>query len=185
MLGALLIIMISIMMAKGRRRGGARRMSKYIRGVVDEDAAVGALATQVVILSPFSETVSETMRVSSVVATWALEGHTAGEGPLIFGVSHSDYTAAEVQEYLDVVDSWAVSDLIAQEVSRRKIRVVGSFDGNAVSEKFNDGRPVKTKLNWRLATNQTLEIFILNKDDDQLTTGSAVIANGHANLWLA
>ncbi len=39
-------------------------------------------------------------RISSVDLMWTLRDLTVGEGPLVFGVAHSDYTAIEVVEAL-------------------------------------------------------------------------------------
>ncbi len=173
------ILAMLAMAGKPRRR---RRMGRYIRGVVDEGTLMGALATDIVILGPFDETVAERTLISSIVATWSLEG-TAGEGPIVFGVAHSDYSATEVQEYLDSTLSWTEQDMIAQERGSRKVRVIGTFSGANATEVFNDGRPVKTKLNWMLRTGQTLDMFVLNRHSATLTSGGVVECNGHANLW--
>ncbi len=120
-------------------------------------------------------------RVSSVDILWTLRGLTAGEGPLVFGVAHSDYTAAEIVEALaaTIVDG---SDKIAAEQANRLVRKIGVFSGFDTNETFNDGKSMKTRLNWEIQDGVSLNIWVLNNTGAILTTGAAIQANGHINL---
>ncbi len=164
-------------------------MGKYIRGAVDEFTALGTLAAKDAIVTAFDETVNERTLISSLVATWSLSNFTAGAlvGPIMVGVAHSDYSAAEIEEWIENAGSWDEGDLVNQEIAGRKIRKIGIFevpDGVAESRELNDGRPIKTKLNWILLQGQTLGVWAYNLGQNPLATTDPIVATeGHANLW--
>ncbi len=163
-------------------------MGKYIRGGVDEVLSLGTLASLTLISAAFDDAVTEKALVSSLVATYSLDQLTAPQGPIVFGVAHGDYTAAQIEEVIESTDTWEVNDLVAQEIANRKIRIIGSFAAQSlagtVDVPFNDGKPVKTKLNWILNSAQTLQLWAYNKSASALsTTVPILVANGHVNLW--
>jgi len=187
MLQTLLFLMILIMMAKKRGRG-RRSMGRYIRGTVDEEIALGALAAKDVANSAFDEVVNERTLVSSIVAAYALQGYTltTNDGPIMVGISHGDYSSAEIEAWIESTDSWNEGDLVAQEVAGRKIRRIGVFDtpqADTESLSLNDGKPIKTKLNWILNQGQTLNLWCYNMGAGPITTGATVQAQGHVNLF--
>ncbi len=166
-----------------------RNFSKFLSGTIDFDLALTTLGAKTLVGAVFSETVVDTTRISSIKATYTLSDKTAGAniGPIICGVAHSDYTDAEVEEWIEQAGSWDLGDKQTQEVRSRLVRQVGVFDdpsGPTVSARLNDGRPVKTKLNWLLAEGDGLRFWCYN-------TGNAAIATtvpnfhvfGKANLW--
>ncbi len=167
-------------------------MGRYIRGSVDEELSIGTLAALTLISTPFDNTVIERTLVSSLVASWAIQEWTpaANDGPLMVGIAHSDYTSAEIEEWIEATTSWSEADKIAQEVNSRKIRAVGTFvspgavgDG-AGAAKLNDGKVIKQKLNWILNTGQTLRVWAYNSGSSAFgTTIPLVQVQGHANLW--
>lgn len=165
-------------------------MSTYIRGNVNEHLDMNALAAKTVLGTPFDDVVSERALISSIAATYALSGSTptAAAGPFRFGICHSDYTDAQIEEWVEATNSWDVSDkLQSVEISRRLIRTIGSI-GSAPSavetSQFNDGNLIKTKLNWILNTNQTLRFWIYNDGAAATATETAKwVINGHVNLW--
>ncbi len=154
---------------------------KYIRGAIDETPVLASLADNTVVKSD-GPTVNERTLVTSIEAVYSIFNFTATEGPVIFGLAHSDYTVAEILEYLSNAGSWNEGSKIEQERARRKIRRVGVFKGLATDEKFADGRSVKTKLNWILLQGQTVAVWAWNKSGGTLTTGT-LDCSGHANLW--
>ncbi len=163
-------------------------MGKYIRGSVDEDLQLGTLASKTLVAQAFDETVIERTLISSIVATWTLDGMVAGQGPILFGVAHSDYTAAQIEAVIENTGSWNEGSKVDQEVSKRLIRVIGTMVGTegsgTVDTKWNNGNPVKTKLNWILTTGQTLDMWAYNLSGVALSTADpALRASGHANLW--
>ncbi len=163
-------------------------MKGYMKGNVDETMQLGTLAPTTLISANFDEVVTEKHLISSLVATWALDGMVAGQGPILFGVAHSDYTSAQIEEVIEATQSWNRGDKTAQEIAKRLVRVIGTFVGTQGSGtddvQFNDGKPVKTKLNWLLITGATLKLWAYNISGAALTTADPnVRVNGHANLW--
>ncbi len=164
-------------------------MGRYIRGNVDDELALTALAPKDVVGTLFDEVVNERTLVSSIVATYSLANWTdiANAGPVVFGVAHGDYNDAEVEEYLEQTGQWNEGNMVAQEISARKIRRIGVLRGGSTAaevEVLNDGKPVKTKLNWILLQGQTLRLWAFNSGSAAIaTTAPSLVANGHVNLW--
>ncbi len=187
----ILVVMavIAIMMAKHPQRRRRRRMGKYIRGDMDEQLALSTLAAKTAVKGNFDQTVNERTLVSSVVATWALSEFTksTGDGPILVGLAHSDYSAAEIEAVIENTASWDEGDKVAQEIGKRLVRRVGIFntpDDEAQTVTLNDGKPIKTKLNWILLQGQTLSHWAYNLGTSALATTSPTLnTQGHANLW--
>ncbi len=164
-------------------------MGKYMKGGVEEILALGTLASRTLISDIFDNVVEEKTLVSSLVASWSLGQFTqaVNDGPITVGVAHSDYTDPEIETVLESTGSWKQGDLIQQEIGLRKVRIIGTFQqvdislGNAV---LNNGKPIKTKLNWLLMTGQSLRLWAYNGGASALaTTDPSVKCIGHANLW--
>lgn len=187
MLGVALAILLAAHKGKPRRK-----YRRYLRGAIDLKVDVGTLAAQTLAAQVNGDTVDEKTWLSSIVATWSIGDvtPTAGVGPLVVGIAHSDYTAAEIEAFIENADSWQEGDKIAQEVARRKIKIVGKFPrigatANAVTV-LNDGKPIHTKCNWMLTSGQTFDLWIYNQGDvAYATTDPDVSIVGHANLWPA
>ncbi len=175
-------------MAKPQKRR-RRNMGKYLRGIVDEDLSLGTLAAKTLVKTNFDNTGQEELFCSSVVASWAIQEFTSAnnDGPIMVGLAHSDYTVAEIEEYIENAASWSVGDKIAQEQAKRLVRIVGILRGTdsaTVGSRLNNGVPIKTKLNWQLITGQTLAIWAYNLGSSALaTTDPQLFVEGHANLW--
>ncbi len=187
MIEIILLIMI-IMMAK-KRSSGRRRMGRYIRGEVDEELALGTLNAKVVVSAGFDNQVVERTFISSVVARWAMKNVTpsATAGPVLVGLAHGDYTAAEIEEWIENTGGWAEADQIGQEVGKRKIRKVGIFpNSDSVTQAvvLNNGKAIRTKCGWILTTGQSLQAWAYNLGTGSFaTTDPSVDIQGHANLW--
>ncbi len=165
-------------------------MGRYLKGNVDEELGLGTLAARTVVGVLFDETVNERTLITSVDAIWSLDDLTqsAGVGPILCGIAHGDYTDAEVEEYIEQVQSWNEGNKIGQEIARRQIRLIGVFQGATVDAKgmvvLNDGKPIKTRCNWILNQGQTLRMWAYNTGSQPLATTTPVLrANGHANLF--
>ncbi len=165
-------------------------MGRYIRGGLDEVVPLGTLAAKDVLAVASAGIVTDTTLISSIVATWTLGGYTpvTDSGPIQFGVAHGDYTAAEIEEYLEDAGTWNEGNKIAKEVSGRLIRQIGVFDtpsGPTVSVSWNEGRFTRTKLNWLLQTSDLLNLWVYNTGSVAVSgaTGADVRCTGHANLW--
>ncbi len=163
-------------------------MGKYIKGSVDESLLLTTLAARTLVSAPFDETVEERTLISSLVATYAMGDFTVGSdiGPIMVGIAHSDYTAAEVEEVIEATNSWTEGDLVAQEVARRKVRIIGIFSMPAAGADavLNEGKPIKSKLNWILNAGDTLDLWAYNLGASPVaTTVPDIHCQGHANLW--
>jgi len=159
-------------------------MKKYQRIQVSSAVPLGALASNTVVAGVMTaDTAIDTGRVTSLDAAWDLEAHTAGEGPIAVGVAHSDYSAAEILEYLTLATGFDRGDKIAQERQGRRIRRVGVFGGGLADISLNDGVPIKIKLNWVLTEGDTVQSWALNLDAATLTTGTFLNIQGHLNFF--
>ncbi len=172
------------MPAKRKYTRKSRNFANYVKGRAHETLAVGALGAASLVGDNFDQSVSTRTRISSLKAVWAMNAHTAGQGTVIVGVAHSDYTDAEIEESIEVLDSWDRGNKIDQERMKRKVRTVGVFAGVLAEESLNDGKPITTKLNWQLEIGQSLKLWAYNKTGTVFTTGTLIEVVGHVNLWL-
>lgn len=188
MLEILALVIVLIALAKPKRRRSFRR---YLRGKVQQRLDLGTLAANTLTSVEMTGSVEERTFVSSAVILWGLHDMTQaqGDGPILCGLAHSDYTDTEIEEFIENSGSWSEGDKIAQEKARRKIKIVGLFQGPgggsaAESVVLNNGKPVHTKLNWILTTGQKLSIWAYNQGDSALaTTDPDLTVSGHVNLW--
>ncbi len=176
-------------MARHKNRKGGK-FRRYLKGIVDEQLSIGTLAGRTMAKADFDDTVVSRTLVSSVEAIYALSDVTLGEniGPLMVGLAHSDYSFGEIEQVIENLGSWDEGSLPEQEISKRKVRIIGIFQRFATVTgaiyTLNDGKPIKVKLNWMLLPGQTLSLWAYN-------LGSAAYAStvpeldcqGHANLW--
>ncbi len=183
----LLTLLILLGLAKRKGRGKYRR---YIRGAIQHDLDLGTLGANVLTSENLSSTITEQSWLSSVKATWSLSDFTnaVGDGPILVGVAHSDYSSAEIEAWVENTGSWDFGNKIQQEIGRRKIRQVGSFLSSVADSQgiavLNEGRPITTKCGWLLQTGQTVKIWAYNQGDSALaTTDPDLSVVGHANLW--
>ncbi len=170
-----------------KARGKRRSMQGYLKGNVEEQLSLGTLAAKTLVSDTWDESPEEKTLISSIVVTWSISGLTAGQGPLQFGVAHGDYSDAEIEAVLENVASWDQGSKVEQEVAKRLVRQIGQMVSAAGADQdvgFNDGKPLKTKLNWRLNSGDTLKMWVYNSSDGALSTTVPVLhCNGHANLW--
>ncbi len=186
-----LLLSAAVTYPMASKKSPKRRMGKYLKGKIDQVLELGTLAANTLVSGTVAGSVAERTRVSSIVATWGIADWTlaVGDGPVLVGVAHSDYTDAEIEAWVENSGSWTEGDKIQQEIANRKIRQIGLLtapqDGNIGSQvTLNDGKPIKTKLNWILTTSQTLKIWAYNAGDSAFaTTVPHVFVNGHANLF--
>ncbi len=141
---------------------------------------------------PFDESVVERTFITSLIARWALDDFTAisDVGPIMVGVAHSDYSDAEVEEFIENTGSWDEGNLVQQkEIGRRLIKIVGVFVSGGqptglISDVLNNGKAMKTKLGWILTTGDTLTLWGYNLGSANVATSVPnVYCQGHANLW--
>ncbi len=181
----LIVALVIILMAKARKR----RYQKYLKGTIDDQLSIGTLSTKDVAKADFAGVVNERTWCSSVKASWALTDWTvtAVDGPLVVGVAHSDYTDAEIEEWIENSGGWDEGNLQSQEIAKRKIRRVGVFATSGVTatdtDVLNEGRPITTKCGWMLLQGQTVAMWAYNMGESAPAAGAIVRVQGHANLW--
>ncbi len=171
-------------------RKGRRKFRRYLPGRIDHKLQLATLAGNTLLGSDNADVVNEETWVSSVKAIYSIGQYTpvAECGPFILGWAHSDYTDAEIEEWVEQANSWNVGDKVSQEQSRRLIKQIGTFEHLPITasgvESINDGRMKTTKLGWMLASTQTLRFWVYNAGTAAVaTTDPEVRVQGHANLW--
>ncbi len=160
---------------KRRRRSGRNFTSLRFGGLL----ALGSLGSNAAVLNGLQDgsLLTEDLFVMSVDGTWSLDNYTnvLADGPVTCGYAHSDYSATEVQEALQV-NLLGPGTKIEQERLRRLVRVVGTFNqgvaGGVQFQTLNDGRPIRTKLNWMINDGFTINQFAFNEGSGALTTGA-------------
>ncbi len=147
-----------------------------------------ALASKDVAQSVVTAVATDPYRLLSVKLSYTWEDIAAVvDDGCEFGLAHSDYTAAEIEECLESQASIDLGDKIEQERSDRLVRTIGRISsyGNVAeggSAPFNAGRPLKTKLNWKMSTGDALAMWIRNGSGTVWTTGSSIQAIG--DFWI-
>lgn len=158
-------------------------MFGFYQGNVEEQLPLSTLAANDLIAVNFDESTNHSALLTSLKATFSISGFTAGEGPIIVGIAMGDYTDAEIEAFVELTaGSWGVVDLVQREIANRLIRRIGAFDSQKTGDVLNLGRPIKTRLNWRIPEGETLKLWAYNQNAAPLTTGAIVRCDGHVNL---
>ncbi len=121
---------------------------------------------------------------TSIQVSASINNHVPGEGPLLVGVAHGDYTDAEIEESVEAIGLWTVADKIAKERANRLVRILGTFSGQNAAEVLWDGRQRKFKLNWRIEEGQSINFWIYNSDGTALSGATGAHVDGYANIKL-
>ncbi len=161
-----------------------RKRVRLIKGTLEHNLVLATLAAAVGILEA-TDTVVDRSYLLSVEATYAIEGMTQADGPIKLYWAHSDYTLAEIEQYIESTTAWSDADEISKEISRRKIRQVGVIGPPAVTgaaAPLADGMPVKTKIGFVVNEGQGLNLVAYNDGGAALTTGAVVRVDGHC--WI-
>ncbi len=164
------------------KRGNQPRKVKIASSV-----GAGALTPGDVISGGIIGTSTEAYRLLSVnlAYSWS-EIASLIDDTLQFGLAHGDYTAAEIEECLEAGGALAMGDKITQERANRLVREIGVIEGEIGSagegDVFNDGRKLKTRLNWLMSTGQVLQMWIRNGSGIIWTTGSNLVVIGE--MWI-
>ncbi len=186
-----IIMSLVVLLGLAKRKGHGRRRpnwQRYLSGNIEIDLAMTSLGPKAVV-SQLTQLVVDTMRVSSVECTYTIQGLTPGDniGPFLCGVAHGDYSGAEVEAWIEAAAGWDFGDMIAKEVRGRRIRQIGVLNSPATleeSSRLNDGKVLRTKLNWALAEGDGLRFWIYNLGTSAVaTTAPNYTVFGKANLW--
>ncbi len=163
------------------RKKGTRRKFNLRKVRITPEKSLSTLLSDTAIVGDLTGVSANEYRCKSISACWALTGLTPGEGPITVGYAHSDYSVAEIKECLEAQAAIDFGDKIAMEQGNRLVRVIGSFSPEANSA-LNDGKPIKTKLNWLIGIGDQVNMFCFNDSPSTLTTGSRVHAVGE--MWV-
>ncbi len=170
-----------------RHRGKRARPFNLRKVRINVSTSVGAVAAADLISGPLTAVSTNPYRVISASLAYSMTDIAAfiDDGQTI-GLNHGDYTNAEIEECLEAQGAIDIANLVEQEQANRLVRDIGvmahggtSTDGGT---SLNEGRPVKTKLNWRIGIGDTLTVWIRNGSDTVWTTGSNLLVTGH--IWI-
>ncbi len=175
----LILLMVGLATIRMAKKRGWNPRNRVLPTV--QTKALGTQSTLTVALGVLTQTSDEDYRLLSLKNTYSIDNLDAVDGPIDIGVAHGDYTAAEVEEWIEATASWTRNDQIAAEQANRKCRRIGTFSEDGV---LNLGRPVKTKLNWHVTTGENVNLWIYNHGPT-LQTGAVIGIQGSALIQYA
>lgn len=161
-----------------KRRG---RRQPVIPLRVNSQLAILAPTTGAITTVTLSDSVINRMFLLSGKWVVALRDNTPLDGPIFFGVAHSDYTDAEILEWYNAQGNWDQGDLVAREQGRRKCRKVCIFAGELANEKVNNGMEVTTPLKFIVEEGASFTLFSINEGGATRTTGGVIELQG--KVW--
>ena len=150
-----------------------------LRGAVDSQLSVNNLAANSLTTIAGTTAPQRTLVMSLDLAVRAANG-VSTEGVRV-GVAHSDYSDAEIEEWIENAGGWDEGNLVSQEIMKRKIRDLGSIN-NLSNGRLHDGAVKRTKLNWVLTEGDALDYFAYNTEDVALGANGVIWFEGSA--WL-
>lgn len=174
------IVLVAMMAKHGRPSSRGRRWTANMKKVqLDSSLALSTLALNDVVSGDFIAAGDESFRLLNIQGLWSMRGITVGEGPVVFGVAHGDYSAAEIEECLEVATGLTRGDKVAKEQGDRLVRRIGLFDASEADQEINDGKPIHTRLNWHITEGQTIQMWAWNKSGaNPMTTGAVLLFQG-------
>ncbi len=148
-----------------------------------EATALLTLASVTVLTGTVLPLADNEYRVLTVNNLWSVRGNTVGEGPIVVGYAHGDYSVTEIKQSIEAEGMMTRGDKIVAEQGNRLVRRVGVFAGSsATDQSLNDGKPIRTRLNWLIAEGKTLNAWAYNQSGASLTTGTILVMNGKATI---
>ncbi len=159
------------------KKKASRRRSRLAVINVSETLALTTLADNAVVAVD-SDPFGREFYAISADLYWAMKNHTAGQGPIILGIAHNDYTDVEVAEALNLTGMEDPGDKIAYEQGRRLVRRAGQFSGVGTDEVLNDGKVKRVRIGFVITDGFSLGFWAQNKSDAALTTGTIVDIQG-------
>ncbi len=167
----------------------SKRKFNLRRVRLEAGLGIGALAASDVISGAMTAVSANRYRVTSVKASYTVTDIPAAiDDAYQFGIAHSDYTDTEIEECLEATAAIDIGDKVAQERANRLVREIGTISSGQLTTPgggatpFNDGRPIKTKLNWLMGIGDTLRLYVRNGSGVIYTTGATLKAKGE--LWV-
>lgn len=153
-----------------------RRIKGYEAVRINESLALGGLNDRTVVAQGLTTSPED----GHSRWNWSFEGfisikdQTGGEGPIVVGCCHGDYTVTEVKEALEATDT-NTEDQILLEQSRRKVRTWGIFTGKDSDGYLNNNtRSQKHKIKFSTSEGNSVSVFAYNDSGAALTAGAVV-----------
>ncbi len=145
---------------------------------VNSTLTLGTLASNVAVVQALDGSVAvDKMFAVSADILWGSLNATPGEGPIVVGLAHDDYSVTEIKEALEA-SNMDQSDKVAQEQARRLVRDAGIFPYILSEETLNQGRHIRTRLKFYVENGHGINAFAINRSGSTLTTGSFIKAEG-------
>ncbi len=166
-----------------KRKYTRKRRFNLRRVRTTAEIALSTLAASTVIKVGTVGPTTSPYRLMTAKCVWSMIGLTEGEGPILVGLAHSNYSVTEIKECLEIQASISKGLKVEQEKANRLVRIVGTFSGKL--NVLNDGKPIRTRLNWAIdasASGDEVVIFAYNDFGSGLTTGAILNING--DLWV-
>ncbi len=159
----------------GRRKRGAHgrhfAVIKAEQSLPLSNIAAGAISTAA------GPTLTQDFEVISTDMLVSYEDHTAGEGPIEFGLAQAELSGTEIQEAVDAQPT-SESDIPAIEHARRKVRTYGYLSGAQISEVANDGKHIRKKMYVNVPAGKAMpDLWVINRSISLFTTGTVVKAH--------
>ncbi len=81
-----------------------KNFGNYIKGAIQVTISLGSLNGTTGVRTAVGDTIDDATRCSSIVNTYTLANETAiaDSGPIAMYVAHSDYTLAEIKEFIEL-----------------------------------------------------------------------------------
>ena len=178
-----IMLALCVLLAAHRRR---KRRYNLRKVRISASSALGALAALDVVSNVVINAAADTYRLISVIASYGWSDKAQIDDGAAFGLAHSDYSAAEIEECLEAVTAIDLGDKIAQERANRLVREIGTITGSTeitgAGLPFNGGRRVKTRLNWLMSIGDQLQLWIRNGSGVVYTTGSVITIDGEVYI---
>ncbi len=149
---------------------------------INANSAIGALASFDVVANIITGSPAGKLRVKSFDCAYAIVDKTDADEGQTIGLAHSDYSAAEIEECLEASTAIDAGDKVAQERANRLVREIGVFSRGDTGGKLNEGKPIKTKLNWLLTAGDSIQLWIRNSSGTVYTTGALIAIVG--KFWV-
>ncbi len=177
MIELLLLMIVWPLMAKHKGKGRRRFNLRMVR--TSAQLALSTLANVTVLSGAVYGNADGAYRIMSTNVLWTIKNLTPGEGPIHVGYAHGDYTVTEIKEAIESAVSISIGNKVEQERSNRLVRLVGSFSGEVGEEVLNDGKKIRTKLNWLIPIGTNFNLFAYNDSGvNPLTTGAIIDHTG-------
>ncbi len=139
----------------------------------DNNDALGTLGALTALKSN-ALTMGEDFRMIKLEVLPNLQGLTANEGPIMFGIADNALTVAQIAEALGASGPVDRNDNVSDERAHRFVKLLCQFPFGATSEDtpVNHGRPIEATIRWTFSDPEGWCFFYFNASAGALQTGA-------------